>query len=59
MKYIVLYKNKARIGSVELNDKNELHLNDKFYLHLIQIDVTGTKHYSVLRIKEWFYTIRK
>lgn len=50
-KWIVLWKDGGRAGSVGLTKKNLDELNRQFYLSLIQTDNTGTKHYNILGVK--------
>ena len=49
--YIVLWKRNARLASVELTNDNYNYLAERFYLSLIQKDITGTLHFEVLGIK--------
>ena len=46
-KWIVFWMNGARIGSIELNDKNMAEVNRSFHYTLIQTDITGTIHLSI------------
>ena len=50
-KWIVLWINNNRIGSVELNQSNWNQINEQFHYSLIQTDSTGTVHLECLGIK--------
>ena len=50
-KWIVLWINNNRIGSVELNQSNWNRINEQFHYSLIQTDSTGTVHLECLGIK--------
>ena len=52
-KWIVLWINGNRIGSVELNQSNWDRIKKEFYYSLIQTDITGTVHLEVLGIKQY------
>lgn len=47
MKFIVLWHNRGRIGSLEHTSANIKALKDKYHLMLLQRDYTGTEHYEV------------
>lgn len=49
--YIVFWVNGGRIGSVPLTERNLVEAKQKLHLSLIQRDITGTEHYSVLGIR--------
>jgi len=51
-KWIILWKDGARKGSVGLTKKNLDELKRQFHLQLIQTDYTGTQHYNVLGVKK-------
>jgi len=51
MKWIILWINNNRIGSVELNQSNWNRINEQFYYSIIQTDITGTVHLECLGIK--------
>ena len=46
--YIVLWKDNSKLGSLPYELDTLDTLNAKFYLSLIQRDITGTEHYEVL-----------
>jgi len=46
--YIVLWKGNSKLGSLPYELDTLDTLNAKFYLSLIQRDITGTEHYEVL-----------
>lgn len=46
-KWMVFWKNNARIGSLELNEMNKRQMESICILTLIQKDITGTEHYEV------------
>ena len=50
-KYIVLWKDNLRLGSVEHTPGNLTQLKLEFHLGLIQRDMTGTDHYAVWGVK--------
>ena len=50
-KWIVLWINGNRIGSVELNQSNWDRIDEQFYYSIIQTDITGTVHLECLGIK--------
>ena len=52
-KWIVLWINNNRIGSVELNQSNWNRIEKEFHYQLIQTDITGTVHLEVLGIKQY------
>ena len=52
-KWIVLWINNNRIGSVELNQSNWNRIEKEFHYSLIQTDITGTVHLEVLGIKQY------
>lgn len=47
-KWLVLWKDNGRIGSVELTPENLAYLKQRFCMDLIQRDATGTEHWNVL-----------
>jgi len=52
-KWIVLWINNNRIGSVELNQTNWDRIKREFHFQEIQTDITGTVHLEVLGIKQY------
>ena len=51
-KWIVLWKNGNRIGSIELNESNWNHVKEEFNYSIIQKDVTGTIHLEMIGFKK-------
>jgi hypothetical protein len=51
-KYIVLWANGKRIGSIPRTKHNLEELSKVMNLYLIQEDITGTVHYKVLSMNK-------
>jgi len=51
-KWIILWKDGVRKGSVGLTKKNLEELKRQFYLQLIQTDMAGHKHYNIFGVKK-------
>lgn len=52
-KWLVIWVNNRRMGSVELTDANRAHIQAKFNTYLIQIDATGTEHWEMVSPKTY------
>lgn len=47
-KWLVFYARNARIGSLPITDQNLDGMKAQFCMSLIQVDATGTQHWSIL-----------
>jgi hypothetical protein len=50
-KFIVLWTNNHRLGSVDLTEKNMQEVGKQFKTRLIQKDFTGTVHLEILGLR--------